>query len=146
MTTQSGDRAVSETLGVATLVLLTVVVTASVGISVLFVEEDSGGGIDAGFEFEFFDNQNTLLVTYNTGPELTAANLTVSTATRNVTWAELAQLNGSAIIAPGDLVQLRETNAFGQRVTSGMRFELVYTAGGNATVLDRYNTTASGGG
>jgi hypothetical protein len=133
------DRAVSETAGVVALVLLTALVAASVGISVLFVNEEDAGGIDAEFEFRHFSDQSILFITYNAGPELSARNVTVVAPDRNVTWAELGSQNASDAITPGSGVQLSQNNAYGAGVPSSASVSIVYTQAGNRTVIGSYS-------
>jgi len=139
MTAVTGDdRGVSEGAGVAALVLLTVLVTASVGMNVLFVGEEDDGGIEAEFDFQHFSERSAMLITYNSGPELTAGNLTVVAPGKNLTWATLRNLNATDQVTPGSRAQLNAQNAYGFRVSSRANVSVVYTQGDNETVLDSY--------
>ena len=139
------DRAVSEAAGVAALLLLTVLVTASVGMNVLLVDEDEGSGIQADFEFRYFSNQESLLVTYNEGPELVAGNITVSAPAAELSWADLGNANATDTITPGARVQLRQSNAYGRDLRPGDNITLLYTTGTNRTVLETYEVGSTGG-
>jgi hypothetical protein len=139
------ERAVSEGMGVAALVLLTVLVTASVGMNVLFTGEGESGGIDAEFDFQYFSERSSLLMTYNTGPELDAGNVTIVAPGKNLTWATLRELNATDTISPGSRAQLNAQNAYGFRVAPRANVTIVYTQGENESVLDFYNGGGTSG-
>ena len=128
----------------AALVLLTVLVTASVGMNVLFVGDEDDTGIQADFEFRYFSGQESLLITYNEGDELVAGNLTVSAPGANLSWAELGRANATDTIEPGALVQLRSNNAYGRDLRPGENITLVYATGTNQTVLETYEVSSTG--
>lgn len=133
-----GTRAISETAGVATLVLLTVVVTASVGINVLFVGEDGSAGIDAEFDFEYFSSRSALLITYNSGPELRAGNITVEAPAQNSSWADVADVNATSMVAPGDRIQLTRENNNGLTLGEGAAVTVYYDDGTNESVVGNW--------
>jgi hypothetical protein len=141
MSGDSTERAVSEGAGVAVLVLFTVLVTASVGINVLFLDDDSGG-IQANFTFEYREDGGFLTVTHSAGDELNGSKLYFEGPDANATWTELAGRNNSVTVSQGDIVRLSDGNAYGQRIAPEDTIEVVYVADGNQTVL----STWSGGG
>jgi hypothetical protein len=129
-------RGVSESASIAALVLLTVLVTASVGIGVLFVDSTDDGGVTASFSLDYFSSRAAVLITYQEGEELTASNLFVEAPADNISWATLRDLNGTATISPGARAQLNPSNAYGSRITNGANVTVVYVENGNQTVLD----------
>jgi len=66
------DRGVSEGMSVAALVLLTVVVTASIGVGVLIADEEGENKLGAEFSFQHFSDRQALLITYEDGGNLSA--------------------------------------------------------------------------
>jgi hypothetical protein len=143
----SGDmdkRGVSEAAGLAVLVLFTVVVTASVGINVLFLD-DSPDGIQANFSFEYREEGGYLTVTHAKGQDLNGSNLYFEGPDANASWAELAGANGSVTVTQGDIVRLSDGNAYGQRIAARDTIDVVYVKDGNRTVLDTWSGGESGG-
>jgi hypothetical protein len=140
MTALGGDdRGVSEAASVAALVVMTVVVTASVGMGVLFVGDDGSESVDADLEFRHFSGQSVLFVTYNDGPELRAGNVTVRAPARNMTWAELGNQSAASAIQPGSGIQLSQNSPYGMGVPSSANVTVVYTGGANESVLGYYD-------
>ncbi len=138
-----GDRLVSETAGVATLVLFTVIVTASVGIGVLFVDE-GGAGIQANFSFDHRSDTSSMTVTHAEGDELRAGNLYIEGPRTNVTWAETAGWNESRMVSEGDIIQLSQQSAYGSSVSQSDTINIVYVDdSGNQTTLDTWNGSES---
>jgi hypothetical protein len=133
------DRGVSEGASVAVLLVLTVVVTGSVGVGVLFADSSGGAGIDASFSFQHFPERAALLVTYEDGQELRASNVVLRGGTSELSWATLRGMNESATLSPGARAQLNPENAYGARVTRQDNVTIVYTEGGNETVLDSWS-------
>jgi hypothetical protein len=144
MSGDSGERGVSEGAGVAVLVLFTVLVTASVGINVLFLD-DSPDGIHANFSFEYRQEGGYLTVTHAEGQDLNGSNLYFEGADANASWAELAGANGSITVTQGDIVRLSDGNAYGQRIAPRDTIEVVYIDNGNRTVLDTWSGGDGGG-
>jgi len=144
MSFEEDARGVSEGAGVAVLILLTVLVTASVGISVLFVDTGDDTGVQANFTYEYISDRTTLLVTHAGGDELQAGDIVLSGPGTNVTWAAVAGQNGTETVTEGDLVQLSRNSAYGSRVRERDTIRVVYVPeGGNRTVLDTWS--GSGG-
>lgn len=132
------DRAVSEAAGVAILLVFTLAITASVGVSVLFVDEEAGGEPRANFTYDYIDDASVLLVTHDRGDPIAAGNLTIRGPNgANATWAALAGTeNGSELVEPGDTVQLSGNNAYGDSVSRGDTIRVYYAPpGGNETLL-----------
>ncbi|MEF8784469.1 MAG: type IV pilin [Haloarculaceae archaeon] len=146
MTTDLGDRGVSEGASLAALVLLTVVVTASVGVNVLFLDDDSGGTIEANFSFEHQSQGSYLLVTHEEGSALRSDSVRIKGPDANITWAEAADWNGSREVTRGDLVQLSERSAYGSQVGSRDNIKVLYVyQNGSTKVLDEWNPAGGAG-
>lgn len=146
MTDDLGNRGVSEGAGLAALVLLTVVVTASVGVNVLFLDDQSGGATEANFSFEHQSQGSYLLVTHEEGSALQSDRVRIKGPDANVTWAEVADWNGSREVTRGDLVQLSERSAYGSKVGSRDNIRVLYVyQNGSTTVLDEWNPAGGAG-
>lgn len=123
----------------AVLVAFTVVVTAAVGIGVLFFEDD-GDTVQANFSYSYFSGSSQLLITMERGDGIPAGNILVSGPVNNVTWAMLAGYERNRTIGPGDAVQASRGNAYGADVQGSDTFVILYVPGdGNRTVLSRWN-------
>jgi hypothetical protein len=146
MSENLGDRGISEGASLAALVLLTVVVTASVGVNVLFLDDDSGGTIEANFSFEHQSQGSYLLVTHEEGNELRSDRVRIKGPDANVTWAEVADWNDSREVTRGDLVQLSESSAYGSQVGSRDNIRVLYVyQNGSTKVLDEWNPASGAG-
>ncbi|WP_340099841.1 type IV pilin [Salinibaculum salinum] len=146
MTTDLGDRGVSEGAGLAALVLLTVVVTASVGVNVLFLDDEGGSTTEANFSFEHQSQGSYLLVTHQDGSALPSDRVRIKGPDANVTWAEVAGWNGSREVTRGDLVQLSESSAYGSQVGSRDNIQVLYVyRNGSTKVLDEWNPAGGAG-
>ncbi len=126
------DRGVSEGASVAVLVVLTVVVTASIGVGVLIADTDEE--LDAELSFNHLPQREAMLITYEDGDPLRASNVVIS-GSNDVTWATLAGLNETATISQGDRVQLTEANAYGATVTEEANVSVVHVQNDTETVL-----------
>jgi len=131
--------AMSESIGIGILVGMTVIVTAVVGLNVLVVDEDAGGPPQANFTYDYIDQNELLLVTHSQGDQLAAGNIEFRGPGENVTWAQLANRNESAMVGPGDLVQLGQENAYNRRVSGGDTIRIYYNDSGNRTQLDQWS-------
>lgn len=132
------DRAVSEATGIAILVGFTVLVTASVGVSVLFVDAGDGSDVNANFTFEYRVQQSMLLVSHERGDALPAGELVIEGPSGSVTWAEVGGMPSNRTIEPGDPpIQLSKASAWGSAVRRGQTIEIYHvSSGGNRTFLD----------
>ena len=129
----------SESIGIALLVGMTVVVTAVVGLNVLVVDEDAGQGPQANFTYDYVDENELLLVTHSRGDELEAGRIEFRGPGENVTWAQLAGRTETAMVGPGDIAQLSEENEYNRRVSSGDTITIYYNRSGNRTQLDQWD-------
>lgn len=136
------DRAVSEFTGVAILIAVTVLVTASVGLSVLVADSSSSGERSANFSFQYIDGSSVLIISFERGDQFAAGNLTVRGQGAEATWAVLSGAEPATMIgpqSPRSTVQISSRNAYGQRVAADENVRVVYTPGnGNETVLQRW--------
>jgi len=132
------DRGVSESAGVAALVAVTVVVTASVGLGVLLVDTGTEEGLDASVSFDYISSRAALLVTYENGSQLPAIDVEFRGPETTATWAAVGGLNDTATVRPGDRVQLFRQNAWGTRVSGDENISVVYVGGENESVLDTW--------
>ncbi|MHB9286625.1 type IV pilin [Halobacteriales archaeon Cl-PHB] len=110
-------RAVSESAGVAILVGLTVLVTASVGMAVV-LDDDEGEGVDAEFRFQYQSEASILLVNHVGGDNISAGSLVVSGSPGNFTWAELGGMDESENVTRGDTIQLSGSGTWGDSISS----------------------------
>ncbi|WP_424004293.1 type IV pilin [Haloarcula salina] len=130
----------SESIGVAALIGLTLLVTAIVGLNVLVIDDDTGGP-QANFSYDYVSQNELLIVTHQRGDELPAGDIELEGPAATVTWAELANREPSAMVGPGDLAQLSSGNAYGSRVGARDTVTIYYNASGsqNRTQLDRWD-------
>ncbi len=138
---RTGDRAMSESIGIGLLVGMTVIVTAVVGINVLVVGEDSGGGPpQANFTYDYAEDNGLLLVTHSRGDPIPAGRLEFEgpRGEAKANWSELAGVNRTEPVEQGDIVQIGEDNAYGRRVRSTDTVTVYYNESGNRTELDRW--------
>lgn len=139
-------RAVSESAGVAALVLITLVATASVGLSVIIVAEDDGddGGSAFSVDFQYSGDLSQLTVFYNGDEEVQAGNVVIDGPSTNVTWAELAEVSSDEAIRPGDRpVFLNQGSAYGNNVGENDAIRVVYTPPEGEVVTAVWNEAAS---
>lgn len=134
------DRALSESTGVAVLVAITILVTASVGLNVLVVGEQRTGPPSTNFTYDYVEQSRVLLVTHDRGDELEAGKVHFVGAGQDVTWAELSGINETATVTQGDLVQLSERNAFQNDIGQSTQIEIRYEYEGNQTKLSEWPT------
>jgi len=132
------ERGISEATGVAILVGFTVLVTASVGISVIFVDADGGGDVTANFTFEYRVQQSMMLVSQDRGDALPAGKLVIEDGSRSVTWAEVSGMPPNQTVGPGSPpIQLSEASAWGGPVSRGQTIEIYWVPDeDNRTFLD----------
>ncbi|MFC7020895.1 MULTISPECIES: type IV pilin [Haloarcula] len=129
----------SEAIGVAVLIGLTITVTAMVGMNVLVLSgEDDGGVPQANFTYDYIEGNSALIVTHARGDEIQAGNIEFHGPGNNVTWAQLANRNETATVGPGDITQLGSGNAYGQSVQRGDRIEIYLNRSGNRTKLSEW--------
>jgi hypothetical protein len=129
----------TEGIGVAVLVGLTLLVTAIVGLNVLVIEDDDSGGPQANFSYDYVDDNELLIVTHERGDEFEAGNIEFEGPSKTVTWAKLANREPDAMIGPGDIAQLSSGNAYQRRVGARDTITIYHNASGNRTQLDQWN-------
>lgn len=139
------DRGVSESAGVATLIVITLVATASVGLSVVIVAEDNDD--DSGFsvDFQYSGDLSQLTVFYNGDEEVRAGDIVVDGPEVNVTWAELADMPENEPVTPGDRpVFLNEGSPYGGNVGENDAVRVVYEPPDDEPVVIVWNEAAAG--
>jgi hypothetical protein len=137
--TRVDDRAVSEFAGVAVLVTLTVLITASVGVYALVGSGAEEGEVDANFSFRYIAESDLLIVSHDRGDQIPAGNLSIESDAADARWSTLAGRDDTAPVGTGDTVQVSERNAYGQPVSPDTEVRVVHRPPeGNATVLDRW--------
>lgn len=137
----AGDRAMSESIGIGLLVGLTVVVTATVGLNVLVATEGGEGGVpQANFTYDYAEESGLLLITHSRGDPVQAGRVEFEGPRGGATasWSQLANKNRTELVEQGDIVQLGEENAYGQRIGSSDTVTVYYNESGNRTQLDQW--------
>lgn len=120
----TGRRASSETLGVAVLIGMTLLVTAGLGLGVLVISEDEQQK-SADIDFTFLGD--TLVVVYQDETERVAGNLYIQGPANNVSWAELDDRVGpEGMVGPGTDVRLNANTAYGAQPSEDQFFEIIY--------------------
>jgi hypothetical protein len=135
------DRAVSESAGVAALIVITVVATASVGLSALVVNNDNAGD-DGGFsvEFQYSTNLAQLTIFHNGEEPVQAGNVIISGPNGNVTWAELADISAEDTVEPGDQpVFVSDSSAYDAEVAESDTISVIYENPDGETVTLTWN-------
>ncbi|MDS0258797.1 type IV pilin N-terminal domain-containing protein [Haloarcula sp. S1CR25-12] len=133
--------AMSESIGIGLLVGMTVVVTAIVGLNVMVVTEDRAGGVpQANFTYDYAEDSSLLLVTHSRGDPIQAGRLEFEgpRGDAKANWSQLANKNRTEMVENGDIAQLSQNNAYGQRVGSGDAITVYYNESGNRTQLDQW--------
>jgi len=142
------DRGLSESTGVAVLILMTVLGTLSVGMSVFLINEEDDTELGTSFDFQHQGNLELLLIFYDDGEALRAGSLYVDGPANNVSWAELAGMDADGSVTPGgDPIRVGENTPYGSSVAEEAYFEIVYTPEeGEQMVLATYGDPENDGG
>lgn len=123
------DRATTETIGVAVLVLVTIVATASVGLSVTLLSEEEGS--DTTFNFDYQESIKSMLISYTEGDELVAGDIVIEGPEGQVTWAEEGDMDSDARIQagpPGNIAIVISANSeYGAEIGEQDTLEIRYT-------------------
>jgi len=139
-------RAVSESAGVAALVAITVIATASVGLSVVIFADD---GDSTGFsvEFQYSADLAQLTVFYNGDGEVRAGDIVIDGPGNDVTWAELADVSPDEPVAPGDRpVFLNEASPYGSDVDENDAISVIHAPPDGETTTVAWNDQGGSGG
>lgn len=147
------DRGTSETMGVAVLILVTVVTTASVGLSVTLLSEAEDGS-ETTFVFDYQENIESMLISYTSGDSLVAGNLVIAGPEGQVTWAQESALGPDERVesgAPGNTaIVLSESSEYGSSIGQQAWLEIRYTPetddgeDGETVVLATWNGGSDG--
>lgn len=132
------ERAVSESAGVAILVGITILVTATVGLNVLVAEDDGPDRPGANFSYDHVSSGGTLIITHVEGDEFPASELVIEGENAETTWSETANVPESEAIGPGDRTQISGENSYGQSVTQSDTIRIVHERGENRTQLSEW--------
>jgi len=124
---------VTEAFALGVLIGMVVLTIVAGGAWVLVADESET--VASSFEFEYFSDAGSALVTYAEGEELVAGNLEIEGPDNQVTWAELANDPVDAPVQVGDVVQISSGNVYGSSVVSGDSFRIYRSTGANRTEL-----------
>lgn len=132
------SRAVSETLGAAVLIGMTILVTASLGLGVLVISEEEQRQT-AEFDFTFLTEQ--IVIEYQDENERVAGNLYIDGPHNNVSWAAVDDSHGpDDEVGEGTFVSIGPNTAYGAGVSEDDTFDMVYfTPEGERVVLYTWN-------
>ena len=139
------ERASSETIGVAVLVGMTILVTAGLGLGVLVMGQQQQQQT-ADVDFTFLGDQ--LVIVYQDSTDRPAGQLFVQGPQNNMSWVELDGSKESGdMVTENDNVRLQEDSAWGMRANPNARYDLVFiTEEGERFVLASVNAGGSGSG
>lgn len=142
------ERASSETLGVAVLVGMTVLVTAGLGVGVLVMGQQQQQQT-ADVDFTFLSDQ--LVVVYQDSTDRPAGQLFIEGPRNNVSWAELDENKEPGdTVTESDNIRIRGDSAWGAAPDPDARYDLVFvTQSGERFILASVNdggSSSSGGG
>lgn len=132
------ERAVSESVGVAILIGMTILVTATVGLNVVLFSDDANADATANFSYDHVEPSNALVITHVDGPEYPASEVVIEGNTGETTWAESANVEPSEPVGPGDITQISEGNSFGEPVTQQSTIRIYHEVDGNRTQVDEW--------
>jgi hypothetical protein len=137
------ERGSSETLGVAVLVGMTILVTAGLGMGVLVMGQQQQQQT-ADVDFTFLGDQ--LVVLYQDSTDRPADRLFIEGPRNNVSWAELASNKEPGdTVTENDDVRVRQDSPWGAKPNPDSRYDLVFvTQGGERFVLASVNANGSG--
>jgi len=126
-------RGVSEAFALAVLVGMATLTIGAAGVYVLVSDETES--VESSFEFQYFDDQGAVLITYAAGGELVAGNVEIEGPDNAVTWAEAANRPPDAAVGVGARVRLSSGNVYGSSIVSGDTLRIYRTGGANRTEL-----------
>lgn len=127
----------SEILGVAVLIGMTVLVTAALGLGVIFMDQQEQAST-AEVDFTFLSK--SLVIQYDDGTERRAGSLYIEGPRNNVSWADIDESRGpDDMVNQSSRIQLTVDN-FGSQPREEQRFALVFiTEDGTRQVLASVN-------
>ncbi|MFB6083658.1 MAG: hypothetical protein ABEJ94_05385 [Halorientalis sp.] len=146
-TARGDDRAITVTDSIAagSLVALVVILSAGLGLGVLYSPSEEGNATQATFTFQHFPDGSVLVVTFSQGDPIPAGKLAVVSGETNRTWAMLANVSESTTVSEGSTIQLTGSGRFGKPITTSTRVRVVYITGNGTRVLDRWPPNSSSG-
>ncbi len=120
------SRGVSETLGVAVLIGITLLVTGAVGVGVFvdtLADDDS-----VEFTFDYAEELDQLVIVYQDDEDFAANEVYVEGAAGNFTWAELTEMEDeTASIVDDDTVFLNDAGPYGSDVEEDEHVTITYS-------------------
>lgn len=137
------EKAVSEMTSVLTLVVIAFVIVFAIGLNVLFFQPQTDHP-EANFQFTYYDDASSLLVTHTGGDEIQAGNLLIRGPDAQATWAELnGNMNDSSLVGQADAISVGRGTAYDARVGSSDRVAVVYSnvSTNTTAVLSQWNGT-----
>ncbi len=139
------ENASSETIGVAVLVGMTILVTAGLGMGVLVMGQQQQQQT-ADVDFTFLGDQ--LVVLYQDSTDRRAGSLYIEGPQNNVSWAALDDnKEPDDMVTENDDVRVRKDSAYGAKPDSDARFDLIYVdENGERFVLASVNDGGGGSG
>lgn len=129
---------VNDAIAVGTLLVLSLVLSAGLGASIVFLEDERTGPPSANFTYQHFSTNSMLIVTHNEGDAIQASQLVVESDETKATWATIADANNSSKVAPGDSISLSENSPFGKDITTDDSVTIEWTDGNQTKVLSRW--------
>ena len=127
MTRSTDSRGISEGAGVAVLVVITVIATASVGMTATLLSDEDTGAYGAQFTFDHSEDLQQLLIFYDSGDPLRAGSIHISGPANDVTWAELEDIDPNTMVEPSNIpTRLSDGNAYGSKVSADDFVEIRY--------------------
>lgn len=138
-------RAVSEALGTAVLVGMTILIVAALGAGVMVLNEEEA---EQTAEFDYTLLGDQLVIEYQDERERRAGTLYIEGPENNVSWAEVDENRGpDDVVREGTFVQVGPGTAYGATVGEQDTFRMIYfTEDGDRLVLDTWNEGTEGAG
>ena len=134
------ERAVSPVIAVVLLVGITVVLVATVAVTVLgFGDDLDEPGPQVAFEYDYDGDSDTLTITHQSGDSFEAGDVQIKWGGKTVTWAEIA---GASRVSTGSSVRIGDYDVDGsgtvesfERVGSDEKVFVVHAPNPEATTL-----------
>ena len=138
------NRAVSETLGVAVLIGITLLVTGAVGVGVFIDTVADDDSVE--FTFDYAEQLDQLVIVYQDDEDFAANEVYVEGPAGNFTWAELTEMEDeTGSILDDDTVFLNDAGPYGADVEEDDQFTITYApADGESRVLAEFGEDEEG--
>ncbi len=134
------SRGVSETLGVAVLIGITLLVTGAVGLGVFIDTIADDDSVE--FTFDYAEELDQLVIVYQDDDDFAANEVYVEGPAGNFTWAELTEMEDeTASIVDDDTVFLNDVGPYGADVEEDDHVTITYSpADGESRLLAEWGT------